>query len=124
MVTIFMMINLICFNCPGCTIILAQGVSDHHGGRHFRVGFTFDDLSLTSRQTLLVAVSLCLSLTHPENILHISQQRTSSSLINQIVDKNPLRIVTLLLCSDKINSLNPEQVFYSIQLKTCSELSE
>ena len=39
--------------------------------------------------------------------------------VNQIVDKNPLRIVTLLLYSNKkINLLNSEQVFYSIQLKT------
>ena len=45
-------------------------------------------------------------------------------VVNQIIDKNPLRIVTLLLYSNKINSLNSEQVFYSIQLKTCSELNE
>ena len=35
-----------------------------------------------------------------------------------------LRIVTLLLYNKEISSLNCEQVFFSIQLKTCSELSE
>ena len=51
------MINFICFNSHGCTIILALGLWDHHGGRHFRLGFTFDDVFLTSRQTLLIAVT-------------------------------------------------------------------
>ena len=35
-------------------------------------------------------------------------------VVNQIVDKNPLRIVTLFMYSNKINSLNSEQVFHSI----------
>ena len=46
------------------------------------------------------------------------------AVVNQIIDKNPLRTVPLLPYSNKINSLNSEQVFCSIQLKTCSELSE
>ena len=45
--------------------------------------------------------------------------------INEMIDKKPLRKVTLiLLYSNKIKSLHSEQVFYSIQLKTCSCLSE
>ena len=39
--------------------------------------------------------------------------------VNQIIEKNPLRIVTLSLYSNKISSLNSEQVFYPIQPKTC-----
>ena len=35
-------------------------------------------------------------------------------VVNQILDKNPLRIVTLLLYSNKINSLNCEQVFIQL----------
>ena len=41
------------------------------------------------------------------------------AVVNQIVHKNSLRIVTRLQYGNKINSLNSEQVFYSIQLKTC-----
>ena len=44
--------------------------------------------------------------------------------VNQMVDKKPLGIVTLLLYSNKINSLHSEQVFYSIQWKTRLDLSE
>ena len=43
--------------------------------------------------------------------------------VNQIVDKNPLKTITLLY-GNKIDSQNSEQVFYSFQLKTCSELNE
>ena len=42
--------------------------------------------------------------------------------VNQMVDKQVLKIVTLLLYSNKINSLHSEQVFYLIQLKTISAL--
>ena len=41
-----------------------------------------------------------------------------------MVDKNPLRIVTFLLYSNKFNSLHSEQVFYPIQLKNCSDISD
>ena len=59
-------------------------------------------------------------------ICNTSLQRALHNMVavNQIVDKNPRRIVILLQYSNKINSLKSEQVFYSIELKTCSELSE
>ena len=38
--------------------------------------------------------------------------------------KNPLRKVTLLLHSNKTNSLSAEQAFYSVELETYLELSE
>ena len=58
----------------------------------------------------------------PENstdcIYNTSLPRALHNLVVviQIVDKNPLRIVTLLLYSNKICSLNSEQIFHSIQL--------
>ena len=58
------------------------------------------------------------------NWLHLPRTMHDLFAVNQIIDKNSLRIVTLLLYSNKINSLNSEQFSYLIQSKTWSELSE
>ena len=92
--------------------------------------FDFNDFSLKLTKYLMFPKShFCVKVSNrasPENssltsvtpVCHVLPGLHNLVVVNPIVDKNPLRVVTLLLCSNTINSLNSEEVFYSIQFNS------